>query len=359
MWLDYLKAALRALTSQRFFSFVNLLGLSVGLASVVTISLYVREQLSHDAWLPGHERLFRIDTVETIPDRESLGDRAHAGAAARGAAARLPAGRGSDPRLYRAAQRPARRPDLRRGCDGRRPGLLHACSACPSLSGTPRASARQPRLIASSERAAERYFGRESAVGRRLTLLVPEPREFVVSAVFETIPDAATWPSTSPSRTPAYFRPSSDGSPTIPESWAGSYFHTYARLRDPAGAAIVAAAFPPSPTGTCRPGSPTSCRCRRTNFTISGWCRCATPISTAPRSTAMKPPGSRTTVAALAGVAGLILLIAGINFANLTAARSALRAREVALRKVVGARRRPILAQFLVEAAVADRSRRG
>ena len=67
---------------------------------------------------------------------------------------------------------------------------------------------------------------------------------------------------------------------------------------------------------------------------------------------AMKPTGSRTTVAALAGVAGLILLIAGINFANLSAARSALRAREVALRKVVGARRRQILAQFLTEAAV-------
>ena len=72
MWLHNLKSALRAMASDRFFAFVNLLGLSIGLASVVAISLHVRNELGHDSWLPDHERLFRIDTAETIPGRAPI-----------------------------------------------------------------------------------------------------------------------------------------------------------------------------------------------------------------------------------------------------------------------------------------------
>ena len=108
-----------------------------------------------------------------------------------------------------------------------------------------------------------------------------------------------------------WFRPSSDGSETIPESWAGSYFHTYVRLRDPGDAASVQRGLP---AFTDRhvpqwitdqlqmPAHPfygfSLVPVRDVHFD-------GAPIE------AMKPGGSRTTVAALAGVAALILLIAG------------------------------------------------
>ena len=72
MLLHYVKSALRRLGVDRFFAFVNLVGLSIGLASVVAISLFVAGELAHDRWLPEHARLFRVDTVETMPGRGSI-----------------------------------------------------------------------------------------------------------------------------------------------------------------------------------------------------------------------------------------------------------------------------------------------
>ena len=66
----------------------------------------------------------------------------------------------------------------------------------------------------------------------------------------------------------------------------------------------------------------------------------------------MKPPGSLAAVYIFSAVAGLILLIACINFMNLATARALQRAREVSMRKVLGARREQLIKQFLGEATV-------
>ena len=65
-----------------------------------------------------------------------------------------------------------------------------------------------------------------------------------------------------------------------------------------------------------------------------------------------EPTGSITYVYIFAMVALFLVLIAGMNYMNLATARSARRAREVGLRKVVGSRRGPLIAQFLSESTV-------
>jgi putative ABC transport system permease protein len=66
----------------------------------------------------------------------------------------------------------------------------------------------------------------------------------------------------------------------------------------------------------------------------------------------MTPPGSWTMVYGFAAIGALILLIACFNFTNLATARAMMRAREISLRKVVGAQRRQLVVQFLGEAVL-------
>ena len=71
-------------------------------------------------------------------------------------------------------------------------------------------------------------------------------------------------------------------------------------------------------------------------------------------ATGNQPNGSAAYVKLFAIVAVLILLIAGINFVNLATARSAKRAREVGIRKIVGSLKRQLIGQFLGESILLE-----
>ena len=349
MWLHYFKMCFRAMARQRFLSAINLLGLAAGLASVILIFLHVSAELSYDSWLPRPERLYRIDTVETVPGQEPL-EIALAPGPMRDALLK------DFPQIEDVTRAYPASLTVRRDGQPFSEDMLVADSNFFSLLGLPlRAGAadqalRSPAGVALSERAARKYLGTAEAIGRRLVVLTPEPRDFIVSAVFETLPHNSHMKFDVVIPHAGYFPLAGEDVRAIPESWGGAYFHTYARLK--AGAdlaaverglpAFVDRSLPQWLTGLLKTAPHDFFKFRfipLRDVHFEG-----APIG------AMKPPASRTTIIALSLVALLILLIAAINFANLSAARSTLRAREVALRKAVGARRRQILAQFLVEA---------
>src|ERR1700751_3410481 len=60
MFRNYLAAALRNLVRNRLYAAINIVGLAVGFAAALLIALYVRDELSYDRWIPGHENIFRV-----------------------------------------------------------------------------------------------------------------------------------------------------------------------------------------------------------------------------------------------------------------------------------------------------------
>lgn len=349
MVLHYLKMAFRLLAADRWLSAVNLGGLAIGLASVLLIGLYVWHEVSYDSFLAEPETLYRVDTVETIPGHAPVEIALAPGPLAAALRAEFP----QIEAVTRAYRREA---VVVRDADRFPEHILVADPDFFAVLGLPFAAGSGDRALAGahsiaiSERAADKLFGDTPAIGRRVTVAAPEPREFTVSGVFRTIPGNSHLDFDYAIPHAAYFGANSEEVMAIPESWAGAYFHTYARLRPGIGAEAIESRLP-----------------ALVDRSLPAALRAA--ISTPPHELfqfrfipvrdvhfegaaveAMRPPSSRATVYALSAVAGLILLIACINFANLLAARASLRAREVALRKVVGAKRRDILVQFLLEA---------
>ncbi|MEA3052822.1 MAG: putative transport system permease protein [Sphingomonadales bacterium] len=349
MWLHYFKMCFRAMARQRFLSAINLVGLAAGLASVILIFLHVTAEFSYDGWVPQHERIYRIDTVETTPGQKPIEMALAPGPVAAALAKDFP----QIEEVTRAYVAP-----LTVSRDGQPfsedilvadPNLFSVLEL-PFRAGAGDGALRAPASVVLSERAAMKYFGVADPIGRRLAILTPEPRDYVVSAVFRTIPHNSHLKFDIVIPHAGYFPLADEDTRGIPDNWGGAYFHTYARLKPGADSAAIERDLPAFVDRSLPQWLTGLLKTAPHDFYKFRFVPLRNVHFDGASMGAMKPPASRTTMLALSVVALLILLIAAINFANLSAARSTLRAREVALRKVVGAGRRQILAQFLLEA---------
>src|SRR5579863_10109816 len=69
MFGNYITSALRNFARHKLYSFINITGLAVGLACATFILLFLRDELSYDAWIPGTENLYRVESTFSMPGR--------------------------------------------------------------------------------------------------------------------------------------------------------------------------------------------------------------------------------------------------------------------------------------------------
>lgn len=351
MLLNNMRFALRVLARDRFFSIVNLLGLAVGLACVAFILLHVRNELSYDRWLPNSENLYRIDTRETVPGGEPVRIAAAPGPLAEALKRQFPQVEAIS-RAHRVKTSIVREgrphPASLLVADPNFFGLI----GLPFAAGSAEEALRTNGSAAISRSAAFRFFGTDKAVGMRLTALVPESRDYVVGAVFEDIKDNSHLDFDMVVPFDSYFGANSSDIMAIPDSWAGAYFHTYARLRDGADPADIEAGLPALVDRLLPQWMTGLLKSAPHDFYRFSLVPVRDVHFDGAEVDSMKPPASRDGMIAISFAALLILLIACVNFANLTMARSTLRDREVALRKILGARRYQIFRQFVGESVL-------
>jgi putative ABC transport system permease protein len=353
---NYFVSALNSLLKNKLFSLINISGLAVGLAASILIALYVRNETSYDRHWSNADSLYRVTT--TI---DSTGQNPEkAGLTSLSTLQPLREFFGSD--VERAARIVPRNLEVVVGQERFSTPIaavdadLTAMLDFDVLAGSLNASIADPASIALSEELATRIFADGSALGRSLTLLLPGtpnqagqrvdvPRDYRVAAVYRLAPGNSVLAQ----GLPALVRlDHADINPAL-RGWTVNYGLTLLQLRADMNPAAFEARLPAFvdevvdiTSLNAGPGVKPSER-----FSL-GLQRLTDVYLNSPFLSVVSS-GNKSVVLAFSAIALLVLLIGCINFTVLSTARATQRAKEVAVRKVVGGSRLQLLAQFMGE----------
>jgi len=343
MLKKHLRSALTHLWWRKSTSLVSVLGLGVGLGAVILILLFVEQQLSFEFFFPDAERIYKVELTGERPGGETSKSATspifhkiildEVGAPVE-AAARL----GLLRQVVHAAGDAEASFETVSYVD---PELLEIF-ALDYITGDGASALRDASSLVISASMARKYFGRTDVLGETLTL--DNADDMRVAAVFRDLPSQTHLDL---GLLAPYDRDKLSGWPLLAGHWGAQQFHTYMKLAPGAAPSDIAAQvselekkyFPAVSMGgrDYGPGEFFDAR--------------FVPLLDLHFDSAY-PDGDRIVVFGFAGVAGLILLIAIINFVNLSIARSTQYAREVSIRRVFGAGRRSIMGQFLTESVL-------
>ena len=336
MLRNYLKIAFRALSRRSGFTMLNMTGLALGLACVLLIGLYLRHELSYDTHHPQAERTYRV-----VQDTDAGGTAWVGGAMAPLLANDFP--QIADVVRFHRARTSVHHPDDDHIEDIR--DFIYVDSsvfdvfAFSFLQGDPTTALAQPGTLVLTERVAARYFGEIDPMGQTL---VAGDRELTVTGVVKDLPPT-THMAIEMMTSMKTFKLDQFGSvePSFNSFWWPSTW-TYLVLEQGASADELAKQLPafiqrhrdPSEAAAFVPNLQPLTDIHLRGGQTGEW----------------TAGGSISLVYIFGGIAGFILLLACVNFMNLSTARAAGRAREVGVRKVMGAGRSQLMGQFFGEA---------
>ena len=346
MWRHYLATALRQLARHPAYSAINIGGLALGLAGCLLILSFIRYERSYDSWLPDYERIHQVQAIWFEPG-QPISRSQNSPYPVRETLAR------SFPQIEAlTVMRNGQTVLMREG----KPVFLDWAGVDPSffdifplpfLAGSAATALPDTNSVVLTESEAIRQFGTADAVGRTMALGAGEgKRDYRVSGVIKDLPANSSLKLAVVARhDPA----EDDALPAEAKGWGNMNQQHYVKLRPGAEAGAVNAALPAWEKRVIAPqmidGKPAS----QADIMDLKLVPIADVHLGAAQAQALKPGGDPRALATFAIVAALTLGMAVINFVNLSTARATQRAREVALRKVLGARRDQLVAQMLSE----------
>jgi putative ABC transport system permease protein len=352
MFRHFLLMTARSFARHKLYGIINIAGLSVGLACAILIALFVRDEISYDKWIPDSEHLYRVEVSFHLPGRAPM----------RLAQTPLPAPRAMRENIPEVKAMTRMSPGAVTVTVGDRqypetlvladPNFLQVIKL-PLVVGDPAHALEQPASVVISERIARKYFGATNPLGKLMSFRWsdgPKVQSFAVTGVARDLPHntqlVADFIAPITSQTTGY-------SLAVRERQWTAADNTYGYVE------LTPGADPERVVARLAPIVDRSIDLKAQGMNLRGseleqfhLTRFWDAHLTSDQFGGMKPPGSWTLVYGFAFIALLILLVACFNFMNLATARASLRAKEIALRKVGGAKRRQLLAQFLGEAVL-------
>jgi putative ABC transport system permease protein len=335
MLKNYFKIAFRSLWRHKAFSILNITGLAVGMSAFFLIYQYVRFEYSYDNFVTKGDRVYRL-----VTDLKSTAATLHWSSSSMPMAINLKA---EYPEIEDIVRLNGNRALLQRGdvkFDEKE--LIYADSSLfsifdfPLIHGDPKTALKEPFSVVLSQTTAKKYFGETDPVGQTM-LFSDSGFNATVTGVMKDLPGNSTikadlFVSMS---TRKRFRDSLD------YRWGNFSIESYLLLKpgaDPAGLQAKLKPFMDRHLGTTLKAQQQDYVLFLEKLKDTYWSTRGGFVN-----------GSKSNVYVFSIIGLFILLIACINFVNLTTARSAERAREVGIRKVVGAVRFQLTRQFLGE----------
>ncbi|TFI59422.1 FtsX-like permease family protein [Sphingomonas parva] len=352
MWRNYLTVGVRALSKNRTYAFINIIGLAIGMAACLMILLSVRYERSYDAWLPNAEQVYQVQTTFRDPDTGERDDLQMSPYVTGRTLTK------DFPQIARQVYALGASPVVLRGGQAipiedaiQVDNLFFDVLPLPLVKGDPKTALRNVGSVVLSESEARRLFGAEDPIGRTLTLVNGSDKaDHRVTGIMRDLPRNSHLRFTLVAR----FDPQTAfaTNPGFLSQWGTMGGWNYVVLRDGADVDAIRAALPQWEKRNIpdqRFGDRTV-----NQGDVGDWD--LVPVRDVhlgrAQGGAMTAGNDHRSIATFAVVAVLILAMACVNFTNLATARASQRAREVALRKVLGATRRQLISQFIAESVL-------
>jgi putative ABC transport system permease protein len=346
MFTNYLKVAIRNLTKQKGFSFINIFGLTVGITCCLFILLYVQDELSYDRYHENADRIYRVCLKGLIGPNEIMGT-ATCAPMAKALVDEFP--EVEEATRVRTFGYPVIRYKDKTFSEERwfntDPTFFKVFSV-PFIKGDPETALREPNSVVITKKMANKYFGEENPMGKILN--ADKKRDYKVTAIVDNVPHNSHFHFDFLGSLSTY-KSSQD------QIWISNSYITYFLLKK----GFSAEKFEPKLKELVRkyvgPQIQVAAGVSLEQFFESGgeYGYFIQPLTSIHLHSnleyELEPNSNIAYVYLFSTIALAILLIACINFMNLSTARSANRAREVGIRKTVGSMRGQLISQFLFE----------
>lgn len=347
MWRNYLKTAWRNLLRNKVYSFINILGLSLGLACAMLILLYVKDEVSFDQFHNNADNIYRVVSKYEYNGEE--GTSVNTGFLQGPRFTDNVAGIKSFVRVEGSAA------DMKKDGEIFSQSVLRVDSTFfntftfPLIAGNPRTSLTDTHSIAITEDFSEKQFGTKDALGK--LIMIREDSVFVpykVTAITQNTPQN----SSIQFEVLLPFQ-ETEAEAQNNDNWFSSFLNTFVTLNPNADVKNVEKQM----TAFYQKDAGATFKKMMEKYGGDGsmGSYILQPYTDMHMNTEMPAQNGLTNASnplysyILSGIALFVLLIACINFVNLTVARSVKRAKEIGIRKVIGGNRKQLIMQFLGE----------
>lgn len=339
MWKSYFMVGWRNLVKNKLFSAINVAGMAISIASVAVIALFIRDELQYDKHVADYERKYRVYTVGQAEDGTTRHRSMIPPMIAPTAANDFPEIEQyarflnfNYPVLFKVGNK-----RLTEKGGGYADASFLEMFSLKAVEGDMATALNDPQTIAINQTLKQKYFGSKPALGESI---VVGTVNYKVTAVFQDFPSHSHLQLN-------YFLPMVEFASSASERmqrWTWSQFHTYIRLKPGADVAALEKKMEDMVI-------------RHTPEERHRYLPRLMPIGQIhlhayDHQWDIAKRGNIQTVYILFATAVFILLIAILNFVNLSTARAVNRAKEVGVRKVIGAYRVNLIGQFISESTV-------